>query len=82
MSCVNVSCLYDILYCLYWDTFHHSSPQLRLFKISLFIPGTMKAACDLMKAAKAEILGCVVVIELADLKGKEKLSDPLLSFIK
>ena len=42
----------------------------------------MKAACDLMEAAGAKILGCVVVIELTDLKGREKIKDySLLSFI-
>ncbi|XP_074864710.1 adenine phosphoribosyltransferase [Carettochelys insculpta] len=35
--------------------------------------GTMGAACELMKKLKAEILECLVVIELKSLKGAEKL---------
>ncbi|XP_060572923.1 adenine phosphoribosyltransferase-like [Ruditapes philippinarum] len=44
--------------------------------------GTMKAACDLMEAAKVEILACLVVIELKVLKGKDQLKYPLLSYIE
>ena len=44
--------------------------------------GTMKAACDLMEVAKATVLGCIVIIELVDLKGRGKLKHELLSFIK
>lgn len=33
----------------------------------------MYAACELMKKQQAEILGCMVVIELKDLKGTDKL---------
>ena len=42
----------------------------------------MIAACDLLEAAKATILGCIVVIELTELKGREKLKHELLSFIQ
>ncbi|XP_019360945.1 PREDICTED: adenine phosphoribosyltransferase [Gavialis gangeticus] len=35
--------------------------------------GTMRAACELMKRLKAEVLECLVVIELLSLKGAEKL---------
>lgn len=35
--------------------------------------GTLYAACELMKKQQAEILGCLVVIELKDLKGLDKL---------
>uniref|UniRef100_A0A1A7YE20 Adenine phosphoribosyltransferase n=1 Tax=Iconisemion striatum TaxID=60296 RepID=A0A1A7YE20_9TELE len=37
--------------------------------------GTMHAACELMKQRQAEVLGCVVIIELKDLKGIERLKD-------
>ncbi|KAH3775162.1 adenine phosphoribosyltransferase-like isoform X1 [Dreissena polymorpha] len=43
--------------------------------------GTMKAACDLMEAAKAEVLACVVVIELNELNGKDKLKYPVISYL-
>ncbi|KAM9302278.1 adenine phosphoribosyltransferase [Gastrophryne carolinensis] len=35
--------------------------------------GTMKAACDLLQRRSAEILGCLVLIELTSLKGTDKL---------
>ncbi|XP_068573598.1 adenine phosphoribosyltransferase [Cebidichthys violaceus] len=35
--------------------------------------GTLYAACELMKKQKAEILGCLVVIELKELNGVDKL---------
>ncbi|KAG7468570.1 hypothetical protein MATL_G00144470 [Megalops atlanticus] len=35
--------------------------------------GTLFAACELMKKQKAEVLGCLVVIELRDLNGLERL---------
>ncbi|XP_060896544.1 adenine phosphoribosyltransferase [Labrus mixtus] len=35
--------------------------------------GTLFAACELMKKQQAEILGCMVVIELKELNGKDKL---------
>ncbi|XP_068597317.1 adenine phosphoribosyltransferase [Brachionichthys hirsutus] len=38
--------------------------------------GTLYAACELMKQQRAEVLGCMVVIELKDLKGLDRL-DPV-----
>ncbi|KAL7383744.1 hypothetical protein ABVT39_016787 [Epinephelus coioides] len=35
--------------------------------------GTLYAACELMKKQQAEILGCLVVIELKELNGSDKL---------
>lgn len=35
--------------------------------------GTLFAACELMRKQKAEVLGCMVVIELKELNGKDKL---------
>nr|XP_020481298.1 adenine phosphoribosyltransferase-like [Labrus bergylta] len=35
--------------------------------------GTLFAACELMKKQQAEVLGCMVVIELKELNGKDKL---------
>ncbi|KAF1376087.1 hypothetical protein PFLUV_G00226980 [Perca fluviatilis] len=35
--------------------------------------GTLYAACELMKKQQAEVLGCMVVIELKELKGIDKL---------
>jgi len=35
--------------------------------------GTLFAACELMRKQQAEILGCMVVIELKELNGKDKL---------
>ncbi len=35
--------------------------------------GTMQAACELLEKVGAEVVGIAVVIELADLKGRERL---------
>ncbi|NXE95086.1 APT phosphoribosyltransferase, partial [Menura novaehollandiae] len=45
--------------------------------------GTMCAACELLKRLKAEILECLVIIELKLLKGSEKLrSIPFYSLLQ
>ncbi|NXT52754.1 APT phosphoribosyltransferase, partial [Pluvianellus socialis] len=45
--------------------------------------GTMCAACELMKRLKAEVLECLVIIELKLLKGSEKLkSIPFYSLLQ
>ncbi|NXR90045.1 APT phosphoribosyltransferase, partial [Hypocryptadius cinnamomeus] len=45
--------------------------------------GTMCAACELLKRLKAEILECLVIIELKALKGSEKLdSIPFYSLLQ
>jgi adenine phosphoribosyltransferase len=45
--------------------------------------GTLKAVADLVKKLGAEIVGIAYLIELTDLKGKNKLKEfPLLSIIK
>ncbi|NXH37901.1 APT phosphoribosyltransferase, partial [Dicaeum eximium] len=45
--------------------------------------GTMGAACELLKRLKAEILECLVVIELKGLKGSEKLNSiPFYSLLQ
>ncbi|MBN3319853.1 APT phosphoribosyltransferase, partial [Atractosteus spatula] len=40
--------------------------------------GTLYAACELMKKQKAQILGCLVVIELTDLNGADRLKPSTL----
>lgn len=35
--------------------------------------GTMKAACELMEMAGGEVVECAFIVDLPDLKGKEKL---------
>uniref|UniRef100_H0ZBM0 Adenine phosphoribosyltransferase n=1 Tax=Taeniopygia guttata TaxID=59729 RepID=H0ZBM0_TAEGU len=45
--------------------------------------GTMRAACELLKRLKAEVLGCLVIIELKALKGSEKLNSiPFYSLLQ
>ncbi|XP_026802557.3 adenine phosphoribosyltransferase [Pangasianodon hypophthalmus] len=44
--------------------------------------GTLYAACELMKKQKAQVLGCLVVIELKDLRGAERLSVPVFSLLQ
>ncbi|NXI28257.1 APT phosphoribosyltransferase, partial [Sterrhoptilus dennistouni] len=45
--------------------------------------GTMRAACELLERLKAEILECLVIIELKALKGSEKLNSiPFYSLLQ
>ncbi|MGH0126728.1 UNVERIFIED_CONTAM: hypothetical protein FKN15_033482 [Acipenser sinensis] len=45
--------------------------------------GTLYAACELLKKQSAEVLGCVVLIELKDLNGAERVKpSPLFSLIQ
>ncbi|TNN63950.1 Adenine phosphoribosyltransferase [Liparis tanakae] len=45
--------------------------------------GTLYAACELMKKQQADILGCLVVIELKELNGIDKLkSHPVFSLVQ
>lgn len=39
--------------------------------------GTLAASIDLLRKVGAEVVGASVLIELADLKGREKLDVPL-----
>lgn len=43
--------------------------------------GSMKAACDLVTKAGADVVLCLCVIELVALKGKENLNKPFKSLI-
>ncbi|WAR13043.1 APT-like protein [Mya arenaria] len=43
--------------------------------------GTMDAACRLMEAAGAEVLSCLVIIEIPVLKGRDKIKYPIISYI-
>lgn len=44
--------------------------------------GTMKAACDLLEKASANILDCLVIIELSDLKGRDKVPKNVSSLMQ
>ena len=44
--------------------------------------GTMSAACKLMNELKAITLECIVVVELTNLKGRDKITDNVFSLIK
>ena len=41
----------------------------------------MKAACDLVHEVKGDVALCMVLIELVDLRGREKVTDTLKAFI-
>lgn len=43
--------------------------------------GTMSAALKLVRSAKAEVVECVVLMELTDLQGRTKLDAKVKSFI-
>ena len=42
----------------------------------------MKAACELLEKASANILDCLVVIELSDLKGRDKVPKKVSSLVQ
>ncbi|KOC68616.1 Adenine phosphoribosyltransferase [Habropoda laboriosa] len=44
--------------------------------------GSMAAAVELVKSTEAEVVECLVIIELTGLKGREKLDVPVHSFIQ
>jgi len=44
--------------------------------------GTMTAACELVKAAKAQVVGCICIIELNELNGRSKFQAPFYSLIQ
>lgn len=47
--------------------------NILLHYVFFSLVGTLNAACALMKKQQADILGCLVVIELKDLNGAEKI---------
>jgi adenine phosphoribosyltransferase len=44
--------------------------------------GSLDASCKLVEKLGGELVGCAVIIELVDLKGKSKLSCPLYSLLQ
>lgn len=44
--------------------------------------GTLQAACQLVREAGGEVLECVLLVELEDLKGKDKVPAPCHSLVK
>ncbi|MBF0504418.1 MAG: adenine phosphoribosyltransferase [Candidatus Omnitrophica bacterium] len=61
------------------------APKARVLVVDdlLATGGTVKAVIDLLKEQKAKIVGVAFLVELAFLKGKEKLKDlPIYSVIK
>lgn len=44
--------------------------------------GSLAAACELVKKAKGNISACLIVMELEDLKGRENISEKVISLIK
>ena len=45
-------------------------------KISMFFSGTLKSTCQLVKSAGADVLECVVIVQLVDLNGKANVPSP------
>lgn len=41
--------------------------------VCVCVAGTLYATCELMRKQQAEVLGCLVVVELKELKGADKL---------
>jgi len=47
-----------------------------------YILGTMSAAVQLLKSVGADIVECLVIMELASLKGRNKLDVPCYSLVQ
>lgn len=56
--------------------------QERTERILFSLTGSMKAASELVKEMGGVVALCLVCIELADLKGRDKLKDPCESIVK
>ena len=52
-----------------------------LIRFTLLCSGTMGAAVNLVKKCGGVVLECLVVMELADLKGRDKLDVPTWSLV-
>ncbi|KAK9511092.1 hypothetical protein O3M35_005724 [Rhynocoris fuscipes] len=44
--------------------------------------GSLKASCDLMSSIKVDVVECLVVMELTELKGRDSVSAPVYSLIQ
>lgn len=61
----------------------HQGDKVLMVDDLLATGGTMQAACKLVERIGCEIVGCVVVVELVDLKGRAKLARyPLTSLVE
>lgn len=81
------SVTYDLEYGTDTLEMHHDAlnPQEKILIIDdlLATGGTVKAVTDLVKQLQGKIAGIVFLIELTDLRGREKLKDyPVYSLIK
>lgn len=60
-----------------------SGQKVLLIDDLLATGGTLHAACQLMKKLKAELLGCLVLIELKDLNGRNRIAPvPVFSLLQ
>lgn len=48
----------------------------------ILFKGTMTAAVQLIQSAGADVIECLVIMELTSLKGRDKVGVPVYSFIK
>ena len=63
----------------------HVTVEMYMFELFIVLPsdaGSMAAACKLVKQLNCDIVECVVVVELTDLKGREKITEKLFSLIE
>lgn len=49
---------------------------------NILFKGTMAAAVQLVKSAGADVIECLVIMELISLKGRDKIRVPVYSFIE
>lgn len=50
--------------------------------MSLLVSGTMKAVCQMVNNVGGCVVLCLTIIELLELKGKEKLDVPFASIVQ
>lgn len=48
----------------------------------ILLKGTMAAAVQLLKSVGADVVECLVIIELTSLKGRDKVEVPVYSFVQ
>jgi adenine phosphoribosyltransferase len=60
---------------------HYLEYVSKLIK-NILLKGTMAAAIQLLKSVGADIIECLVIIELTSLKGRNKLDVPCYSLVQ
>ena len=75
---------YMMFYYKYFSYYSFSVISKYVLFTMFYFPGTMEAACRIMKQMQVEVVECLVLIELTYIPGRNKIPDniPIHSFIK